>query len=84
MSDTTPFDPASANVDQVNKYLATASPEEVARVLEAEKNGKNRSSIEAPKPPAPPEEPKAEVCPICFPDGIPEGYTAVGCGHTVA
>ncbi|PSK95777.1 hypothetical protein CLV30_12829 [Haloactinopolyspora alba] len=40
------FDPAEHNVDDVNEYLAnTENPDEVTRVLEAEAEGKNRSSI---------------------------------------
>jgi hypothetical protein len=39
------YDPSSQNVDEVLKYLRDASPEEAQRVVEAEKTGKNRSTI---------------------------------------
>lgn len=38
-------DPGDFNVGPVNTYLETASDEERERVLEAERDGKNRSSI---------------------------------------
>jgi hypothetical protein len=71
------FDPTTATVDQVNAYLATASPEEIERVLAAEAQGKNRATVTVPKA-------TPKVCPICFPQGLPEGYTAVGCEHSAA
>ena len=39
------YDPSYHTVVQVNEYLATASPEERERVLEAERNGKARKGI---------------------------------------
>lgn len=39
------FDPDEHNVDQVNEYLVTASPEEAERVLALEREGKSRSGI---------------------------------------
>lgn len=38
-------DPGDFNVTEVQAYLATADEAEKARVLEAEKDGKNRSSL---------------------------------------
>jgi len=38
-------DPADFNVGPVNTYLESASDEEKERVLQAERDGKNRSSI---------------------------------------
>ncbi|NJP42276.1 hypothetical protein [Actinacidiphila epipremni] len=40
-----PFDPASANADQVLTYLGTVGAAEAARVLDAEAAGKNRVGI---------------------------------------
>lgn len=39
------FDPAEHDLDEVRDYLATASPEEAARVREAERAGKARKGI---------------------------------------
>lgn len=71
MSDTTqdtttePFDPSAHSVDEVNAYLKTASPEEQARVVEAEKAGKDRSTVTIPaaakQDDPPPAEPVAEA-----------------------
>lgn len=49
----TGFDPAEHTVDEVNEHLAKyaeATPGEVERVLELERAGKNRSSIQPPAP----------------------------------
>jgi len=43
------FDPTDATVAEVNEYLAGADDAERERVLEAERNGKNRSTIEGIK-----------------------------------
>ena len=40
-----PFDPASAKVDDVLAYVANVSEEEKARVIDAEKKGKNRKTL---------------------------------------
>lgn len=40
-----PFDPSEANVDEVNEHLAAADSDERARVLQAEADGKNRTTI---------------------------------------
>lgn len=45
----TQFDPAEANVDEVNEYLAGADAEERERVLALEAEGKNRKGIKAPE-----------------------------------
>lgn len=42
------FDPADHTVAEVNEYLATADDAERQRVLDAEKDGQNRSSVKAP------------------------------------
>lgn len=39
------YDPANYTVDEVNTYLAEASPEERDRVLQAEREGKARKGI---------------------------------------
>lgn len=39
------------------------------------------SETTPPAPPAPEEEPSG-LCPICFPYGMPEGYTTAGCEHS--
>lgn len=41
----TPYEPADHTVEEVVEYLATASPEEVQRVQEAEAAGKDRAGI---------------------------------------
>jgi trigger factor len=40
-----PFDPASAKVDDVLAYVANVNEEEKARVIDAEKKGKNRKTL---------------------------------------
>jgi hypothetical protein len=45
MTDQQQYDPNDYTVEQVNEYLATASDEEKARVLEAEKAGQGRVGI---------------------------------------
>lgn len=44
MADET-YDPKEFTVDQVNEYLSTAGPDEVARVLGAEEDGFQRKGI---------------------------------------
>jgi hypothetical protein len=39
------FDPSNQTGDEVNQYLATASPEERDRVLKAEKGSRKRASV---------------------------------------
>lgn len=40
-----PFDPSGHTVDEVEHYVAYASPEESERVIAAEREGLNRSEI---------------------------------------
>ena len=40
-----PFDPASAKIDDVLAYVATADDAEKARIIEAEKAGKARKTL---------------------------------------
>lgn len=40
------FDPSDHTVAEVNEYLASADPDEVERVLAAEKKGKGRKSVQ--------------------------------------
>jgi hypothetical protein len=42
------FDPSEHTVDEVNEHLAKADDAERQRVLDAEKSGKNRSTVAAP------------------------------------
>jgi len=60
--DAEPFDPSKRSVNDVRAHLETASPEEAERVLEAERNGKARSSLigSAPVEPEPQGEPVEE------------------------
>lgn len=51
-----PFDPSKHSVNDVRAHLETASPEEAERVLEAERNGKARSSLVGSAPVEPVEE----------------------------
>lgn len=39
------FDPADHTVDEILEYLSDADPDEVSRVVEAERTGKNRKTI---------------------------------------
>lgn len=55
MAETTePYDPSAHKVDEVNEYLATADDEEKKRVLDLEREGQNRKTIDwdaaEPKP----------------------------------
>jgi len=43
-------DPGDYKVDEINDYLASASDEEVERVLDLESKGKARSSVKASEP----------------------------------
>lgn len=52
---TTESNPADFTVEQVNAYLATADEAERTRVLDAEKSGKDRSTVKAPEATTPPE-----------------------------
>lgn len=42
------FDPSETSAKAVSEHLASASPEEVNRVLELERAGKNRKSVVVP------------------------------------
>jgi len=44
--ETAEFDPSTKSVTEVNEHLATASDEERERVLAAEREGKNRSTVD--------------------------------------
>lgn len=44
----TQFDPSEHNVDDVNAYLKDADADERERVLKAEAEGKDRSTVQAP------------------------------------
>jgi hypothetical protein len=43
------YDPSAHTVDEVNAYLADADEAERTRVLEAEAQGKNRTTVKAPE-----------------------------------
>lgn len=45
----TQYDPSEHTVDEVNEHLATADDAERERVLKAEAEGKNRSTVKAPE-----------------------------------
>lgn len=61
MTEAEQFDPADHTADEVREYLATASPDEFARVKAAEAGGKDRKSVaeftqSADNPPEPSED----------------------------
>ena len=61
MTDQEQFDPSAHTADEVTEYLATADPDEFARVKAAEAAGKDRKSVaeftqSADNPPEPSED----------------------------